>query len=63
MLGRRTRESRAERHEGDRAECVVGTDARELVMRDVLLQRGVPKDAEELDPDAGDERGRGDRCR
>src|SRR5437588_2054797 len=42
-----------ERDQSDRAEAVVGGYPRELLLRDLLLDGGVPEDPEDLDPDPG----------
>src|SRR6059058_4228191 len=56
-------EDEAERLAGERAEPVVGGDAREGGRRDVLLQRSLPERVEDHVPEAGQERSAGDRER
>src|SRR5919199_955899 len=49
-----------ERGQDERTERVVGRDARQLLLRDLLLERRVPEDREDLDADPGERGGRDD---
>ena len=62
-VGDRADHGQAERDERDRAEHVVGVDAREHLAGDLLLHGRVPADREDLEREAGDERGERDRAR
>ena len=55
-LGDRTGEREAERAGDERADQVEGVDPGELVLGDVLLDRQVPVDGEDLEPEAVHER-------
>jgi hypothetical protein len=57
----RAREHEAEREEGERAHPVPGTDARERLLRHVLLQGRLPDRAEEAEPAAAERLRRRDR--
>ena len=57
----RAGERQAERAGDERADQVEGVDPGQLVLRDVLLDRQVPVDAEDLEPEAVQERADQDR--